>query len=98
MRRALSEYVVGGIRTTIPFFTWLLDQGDFVAGRFHTTYLDEILRARNGQPFVVPDEVEEDIAAIAAALQSASQPAQAPAGDAAASGQWKRRARAEGLR
>ena len=44
MRRALGEYVVAGIRTTVPFFTWLLAQPEFVAGRFHTTYLDEVLR------------------------------------------------------
>ena len=34
---------VAGIKTTLPFFTWLLEQPDFVAGRFHTTYLDEVL-------------------------------------------------------
>ena len=37
MRRALDEYVVAGIRTTLPFFAWLLEQPDFAAGRFHTT-------------------------------------------------------------
>src|SRR5262245_31458075 len=33
MRRALAEYVVAGIRTTLPFFRWLLEQPDFAAGR-----------------------------------------------------------------
>src|SRR5205085_7065844 len=32
MRRALQEYVVTGIKTTIPFFAWLLTQRDFVDG------------------------------------------------------------------
>ena len=45
MRRALAEYVVAGIKTTLPFFRWLLDQPEFVDGRFHTTYLDEVLTA-----------------------------------------------------
>ena len=45
MRRALGEYVVAGIKTTVPFFAWLLAQPDFLAGRFHTTYLDEVLKS-----------------------------------------------------
>src|SRR5882762_2408330 len=40
MRRALGEYLVTGIKTTVPFFVWLLAQAEFVDGRFHTTYLD----------------------------------------------------------
>ena len=32
MRRALGEYVVTGIQTTVPFFRWLLDQPEFVLG------------------------------------------------------------------
>ena len=55
MRRALGEYLVAGIKTTVPFFVWLFEQPDFLAGRFHTTYLDEILKTRNGQPFVEAD-------------------------------------------
>ena len=40
MRRALSEYQVRGIRTTIPFFQWILDDEDFVAARFDTSFID----------------------------------------------------------
>src|SRR5213594_2711907 len=54
MRRALGEYVVAGIRTTLPFFAWLVEQPDFAAGRFDTTYLDGVLKAQNGRPFVEP--------------------------------------------
>ena len=44
MRRALGEYVVAGIKTTVPFFTLAARRSpSFVAGRFHTTYLDEVL-------------------------------------------------------
>ena len=41
MRRALREYEVGGIRTTIPFFRWMFDQPEFLSASFHTSYLDE---------------------------------------------------------
>src|SRR5688572_10598117 len=36
MRRALTEYRVEGIETTIPFFTFLMDNADFAAARFDT--------------------------------------------------------------
>ena len=68
MKRALREYRVVGIRTTVPFFRWMLDQPAFRAGAFHTGSLDELLQQRQGEPFVVADEAEEDAAAIAAAL------------------------------
>ena len=35
-------------------------QPEFVAGRFHTTYLDEVLKARNGRPFVEPTPADEE--------------------------------------
>jgi acetyl-CoA carboxylase, biotin carboxylase subunit len=100
MRRALREYVVAGIRTTVPFFVWLLDQPEFADGRFHTAYLDDALRARNGRPFVEPAPEAEEVAAIAAAVQSVLSPAFAaePPADRSAAGAWKMRARSEGLR
>jgi acetyl-CoA carboxylase biotin carboxylase subunit len=70
LRRALSEYEVRGIKTTIPFFQWVLATDEFAAARFHTTYLDELLVSRKGQPFVVAPETAEDIAVLAVALRS----------------------------
>ena len=74
MRRALDEYIVTGIRTTLPFFRWLFIQPDFLAGRFHTTYLDDVLRERNGRPFVDVPPSAEEVAAAAAALQALMSP------------------------
>jgi acetyl-CoA carboxylase biotin carboxylase subunit len=39
MRRALSEYVVTGIRTNIPFHLALMDHPDFVAGHYDTSFI-----------------------------------------------------------
>ena len=102
MQRALNEYVIAGIRTTIPFFSWLLAQPDFLAGRFHTAYLDDVLVGRNGRPFVEAEEATENVAAIAAALRAALSPdtvADDSDGQPAESDRrWKAQARAEGLR
>jgi acetyl-CoA carboxylase, biotin carboxylase subunit len=82
MQRALSEYEVRGIKTTIPFFTWLLQTDDFRAARFDTTSLDRELAARAGRPFVEVPAAAEEVAVVAAALHAffrAVQPARSPA-------------------
>jgi acetyl-CoA carboxylase biotin carboxylase subunit len=102
MRRALGEYLVTGIRTTVPFFSWLLSQPDFQAGRFHTTYLDDVLKARNGRPFVESSPAVEEIAAIAAALEAVMSPSalavDAPDADRLRASRWRAQARTEGVR
>jgi len=70
MSRALREYQVLGIKTTIPFFLWLMRQPDYLAGRYDTTYLDRLLAERRGDSFSELAPAEEDLIAIAAALDS----------------------------
>jgi acetyl-CoA carboxylase, biotin carboxylase subunit len=40
MRRALDEFIVEGIHTTIPFHRKMMDNPDFISGNFDTKYLD----------------------------------------------------------
>ena len=70
MTRALEEYEVLGIRTTIPFFLWLMREPDFQSARFDTTYLDRLLASRRGESFSVFDDDDERQVAIAAALDA----------------------------
>jgi acetyl-CoA carboxylase biotin carboxylase subunit len=64
MRRALGEYVIGGIKTTIPFHQWLMDDEDFLAGRLDTGFIE-----RRYHPQAAPhDELTEDVALVAAVL------------------------------
>jgi acetyl-CoA carboxylase biotin carboxylase subunit len=101
MRRALREYLVAGIKTTIPFFTWLLEQPAFMEGRVHTTFLDEVLGSRGAQSFIEPASGVEDLATVAAAVQAAlaSGSAGEPAIEAGrTASRWKAQARIEGLR
>ena len=101
MRRALSEYQITGIRTTLPFFSWLFEEEDFVAGRFHTAYLDEVLVTRVGRPFVEAEPGAEEVAALAAAVQAALSPDRASGvgnGAPRPASRWGAQARIEGLR
>jgi acetyl-CoA carboxylase, biotin carboxylase subunit len=43
MRRALSMFVVEGIHTTIPLHEQLMQNADFIAGNFDTTFLAKLL-------------------------------------------------------
>ncbi|MGX5608969.1 acetyl-CoA carboxylase biotin carboxylase subunit [Bacillus cereus] len=41
MKRALNEFVIDGINTTIPFHIELLNHPDFIAGEFDTGFLEK---------------------------------------------------------
>ncbi|MCL4813292.1 MAG: ATP-grasp domain-containing protein, partial [Vicinamibacteraceae bacterium] len=101
MRRALSEYDVRGIRTTIPFFQWILANEAFLAGEVDTTTLDRELESRAGRPFVEAPARSSDIALVAAAIDAWHR-ASAGAGDgarqAAPPSGWRLAARREALR
>ena len=40
MNRALSEYVIEGVKTTIPFHLQLMQNEDFKSGNFTTKFLE----------------------------------------------------------
>jgi acetyl-CoA carboxylase biotin carboxylase subunit len=98
MQRALTEYEVRGIKTTIPFFQWVLTDEDFIAGRFDTGFIDRKLSARNGQPLREPNAAQQELAAIAAALSHMTSAATAPlSGMPAPTSRWKDRARSDAV-
>ena len=98
--RALSEYAVGGLKTTIPFFQWILHDPDFLEGKMDTTLLDRVLAAREGQPFQEVSSESEEAAVIGAALHTYMR-SRASAGESrsreAAPSDWKRAGLLEGL-
>ena len=67
MRRALDEYQVAGIKTTIPFFRKVMDDPEFVAGNLDTSFITGFFD-RQAQRDI--DPVESDLSIIAAALGS----------------------------
>jgi acetyl-CoA carboxylase biotin carboxylase subunit len=97
--RALAEYRVVGVKTTVPFFQWLVRQPAFHEGRFSTTYLDELLADRKGRVFIEPTMRDEQDAAVVAALGAwfVAHGAGAQHGADEAS-PWRRASRISGLR
>ena len=69
VRRALSEYCISGISTTLSLFRLLVRRPEFASADFHTGYLDELLPgldADGGAPASSGDELR-DVAAMTAA-------------------------------
>ena len=44
MRRALDEFIVEGIPTTIPLLQLIMDDSDFIQGKVDTSHLDSIVK------------------------------------------------------
>jgi acetyl-CoA carboxylase biotin carboxylase subunit len=98
MLRALQEYEVIGVRTTIPFFLWLLREPDFLAGRFDTTYLDRLLVSRRGASFSEFTEDDERAIVIATALDAMFRSLQGGASRQGGGSAWTIAGRQEALR
>ena len=50
MDRALREFVIKGVKTTLPFHRWLINNQSFMKGDFDTTFVDrEYLRKKREQ-------------------------------------------------
>jgi acetyl-CoA carboxylase biotin carboxylase subunit len=50
MSRALNEYMITGIKTTIPFQQAIMQNAQFRQGKYHTGFVEELLRG--GVPIV----------------------------------------------
>ena len=83
MKRAIGEYRIDGIKTTLGFFAELLDDPDFVAGKLSTGFIDEFLRRRPDHGGALPLEA----LAVASALAYRDSQAVAPPPDG---GTWTR--------
>ena len=65
LKRALDEYDVSGITTTLPFFREVVRDEEFVSGQLDTGFIGRFNDRRSTEE---PSQVEADLAVIAAAL------------------------------
>ncbi len=96
MRRALAEYRVEGIMTTIPFFTYIMNNPDFIAGEFDTGFIDRILPQIDLAPLPV-DPRQRDAAIVAAVILAFEESQNVKLPDDVGS-RWRDAARKEALR
>lgn len=65
MRRALYEYEVDGIKTTLPFFREVMEDEEFIAGNLDTGFIERF-NERKSKPEIT--QLTHDMAMIAAAI------------------------------
>ncbi len=99
LSRALSEYEVFGIQTSLPFFRDLAADPDFLEARFDTGWLDRRLSAGFGGRRDVPArEWDEEQAAFAAAVLAREEEKRFAAPPRPEDSRWRTDARRRSLR
>jgi acetyl-CoA carboxylase biotin carboxylase subunit len=96
LSRALSEYEIVGIQTSLPFFRALVSDPDFREARYDTGWLDRRLAA--GFRYRAPEEWDEEQAVFAAAVLARGEEKRfaSPAGGEVS--RWRTDARRRSLR
>ena len=69
MRRSLEEYVLRGVKTTIPFMKNIMMEPDFRAGRFDTSYLETHPELYQYEESEEPEDLVLAISAAIAAFE-----------------------------
>ena len=80
MRRALAEYVIGGIRTNLSFLSRLIAHPDFVAGTYDIGFVSNKLPELLQEPALEPEARWFIAAAAAVAAHAAAETERAPSG------------------
>ena len=97
MKRALAEYEIGGIKTTIPFHLRALSDPRFMEGKYTTRFIEEM-----GPDAFQPASNAQIATAFAAVVKHRARKTLRPGSDtarpAAASSLWKWSGRRAGLR
>jgi len=88
LKRALDEYVVSGITTTLPFFREVVRDDEFVSARLDTGFIARFNDRRAGSE-VESRQVESDLAAIAAAVRNALRQQRSPSPTTHTNNRWK---------
>jgi pyruvate carboxylase len=63
MKRAISEYVITGIQTTLPFGTFVMNHPKFIEGDFNTHFIQEYF---NPEALITPTNSDFEVLATAA--------------------------------
>jgi acetyl-CoA carboxylase biotin carboxylase subunit len=95
MSRALGEYIIEGIETTIPFHVWVMRDPKFASGDFDTSYIDEHYR---GNAIRKRRKVPPEVAVIAASISALESHASVSEAPARQRSRWKDTARREATR
>jgi len=104
LRRALDEYAVGGIKTTLPFFRDIVRDEEFIQAKLDTGFIPRFYERQERGTGVTPltahardARATQDIAIIAAALSYADAQNTSAANHREAQSKWKMSGRRSAL-
>jgi propionyl-CoA carboxylase alpha chain len=94
--RAIDEYQITGIATTLPFCKYALRHEAFVSGNFDTHFVEKYFRAPLTDEPVLDDETDKLAAALAVHLMNERRPEPKSTLTPGSNGQWKKRVKKRG--
>jgi acetyl-CoA carboxylase biotin carboxylase subunit len=89
LRRALDEYEVSGITTTLPFFREVVQDEEFQRGQLDTGFIERFNSRRASVPLAPPTKEQAHMAIIAAALEYRNRQQNAPRNSTSTSNRWR---------
>jgi acetyl-CoA carboxylase biotin carboxylase subunit len=94
LSRALDEYRVVGIKTTLPFFKEIIKDKAFLAGRLDTGFIERWSKSDSrSEAKRIPSQDELDVAAVAAALSYVNSQAPQQTQQTSNESKWKQNGR-----
>ena len=94
--RALSEFEILGVDTTLPLFRWLLGESDFVSARFDVQWLDR--RLEGGAALERSGSSADELVLAAVALASEATGDSGPRAETSPRSAWRQAGKIDGLR
>jgi len=90
MKRAISEYEITGVKTTLPFAAFAVSHEEFVSGRFNTHFIENYF-----SPSLLNEKMDHDelvISSLVAALHyDKTKPSNDVSGSSTSKSKWKQR-------
>ena len=88
MSRALSEYVISGVATTIPFCAFVMSHPLFVEGKYDIQFVEKYFQPNNLTTYS-DEELAASLVAASAYHSVSGGESRAVRGRSMASGRWK---------
>jgi len=89
MIRAIDEYEIMGIKTTLPFCKFVLQHESFISGKFNTKFVDEHFKPDFLKEALTSEE--QEMAALVAVMEINNAPEKVVGTKAAIPSKWKQR-------
>jgi len=89
MKNALSEFVIEGVKTTVPFHKKIMEDEHFLSGDVHVNFVDERIKELMPEQALDEEEVAAIVAVLAGQVERRGVRAVIPRRESKAVSQWR---------